>query len=124
MFSSLFTAAKEVLHAARDSALGASSAWIANTFKLHRIGKMTSFRIDSDKQQIFATLDLHGEVTPVDLAIDYRIVEEPGGTMLEVVRLEASREWITTLVNEMIPADKKRIPVPALLKIALSRVVK
>lgn len=123
-FTAIWKLAKVGLNVVKDAAAGSVAAWAANHFQLHRIGKMTSFKIDSAAQEIHVSLDLHGEVSPIELTIRYRLIEERDVTMIEVVRVESSREWIATLVNEMIPAEKKRQPLPPIAKAALTRIVK
>lgn len=111
---------KHIANKAKDVALQFVAAWIVNKYHLKKLGQMTKLQLDSDKQEIFITLDLHGEQSPVELTIHYRLLSS---TMIEITDVRSSREWIATLVNEMVPAEQKKITVPSAVTTALSKMV-
>lgn len=109
---------KTFANKAKDLALQHVATWVANRLHLNKLGKVTTMRIDSDKAEIFLTVELEGETTPVDLTVHYRILEP---TLLEVVDVQASRVWMTTFANEVVPAEQKRFSVPKVVTKALSK---
>lgn len=115
----MFDALKAVLNSAKDSVAQSVAPFFINKFGLKRLGTMTSFRIDSAKKQIFLELDLQGEVSPITLTVDYEV---PGATTLEIKHVNSSREWIATLVNDMIPPERKQIEVPRAVASALKMI--
>ena len=82
---------------------------------------MTKLQLDSEKQEIYLALDLHGEQSPIELTIQYRLLSS---TQVEIGDVWSSREWIATLVNEMVPAKDRQIPVPAWVTAALSKIIR
>lgn len=109
---------KAFANKAKDLALQHVGGWVANRLHLNKLGKVTTLRLDSEKAEIFLTLELEGETTPVDLTVQYRIVEP---TLLEVVHVDASRVWMTTFVNELVPSEQKRFTVPKVVTKALAK---
>src|SRR5215210_6810184 len=117
--SGLWELTKKGLRAAKDAALSSAGPWLFNHFQINRLGHMTSFQIDSERQLINMSLDLHGEERPIDLTIAYQLVEESGDSLIEITRVDSTRQWIATLANEIIPAEKRRHVIPPLVKAAL-----
>ena len=111
---------KHIVNKTKDAALQFVATWIVNKFHLKKLGKMTKLQLDSEKQEIYFALDLHGEHSPIELTIHYRLLDS---SHIEIVNIWSSRDWITTLINEMIPAENKQIPVPAAMTVALSKVI-
>ncbi len=112
---------KNIANKAKDVALQFIAAWIVNKYHLNKLGQMTKLQLDSEKQEVFITLDLHGEKSPIDLTIHYRLLSS---TVVEIADVSSSREWIATLVNEMVPAKQKRITVPETVTAALSKFIR
>lgn len=112
---------KFIANKGKDVALQLVAAWIVNKYHLNKLGQMTALRLDSDKQEIFIALDLHGEQTPIELTIQYRVLSP---TQIEIADVQSSRAWIATLANEMVPAEKKRITVPEAVTTALSKLIR
>ena len=111
---------KHIANKAKDVALQLVAAWIVNRYHLKKLGQMTKLQLDSDKGEIFIALDLHGEQTPIELTIHYRVLSP---TEIEIANVHSSREWIATLANDMIPANQKRITVPETVTKALSKFI-
>jgi hypothetical protein len=80
---------------------------------------MTKLQLDSEKQEIYIELDLRGEQTPAELTIHYRLLSS---TEIEIVNVSSSRDWIATLINEIVPAKNKQITVPVVVTAALSKI--
>lgn len=112
---------KIIANKGKDIALQFVAAWIVNKYHLNKLGQMTALRLDSEKQEIFITLDLHGEQTPIELTIQYRVLSS---TEIEIADVHSSRAWIATLANEMVPAHQKRITVPEAVTAALSKLIR
>jgi hypothetical protein len=103
---------------AKDAALQRVAAWVANRFHLHRLGKVTTLKLDSVAQEIFVIVDLHGETSAVELTVRYRILDP---TQIEVTDVQASREWMTAFANDVLPAEQKRFTVSPMVTKALTR---
>jgi hypothetical protein len=95
--------------------------WIINKYHLKQLGNMTTLRLDCEKQEILIALDLHGEQDPIELTIRYQVLSP---TCIEIKDVRSSRNWIATLVNEVLPAEQKRIEqVPTAVTTLLSKVI-
>jgi hypothetical protein len=112
---------KHIANKAKDVALRLVARWIVNKFYLKKLGQMTKLQLDSEKQEIYLALDLHGEQSPIELAIHYRLLSS---NHIEIANVWSSREWIAALVNEMVPAKDKQITVPAGVTAALSKIIR
>lgn len=102
----------------KDAALQVVAKWAANRHQLNKLGRITNLRVNSDAQEVFLDVDLHGEETPVELTVHYRVLSP---TLLEIVAVQASRQWMTALINDVIPAEQKRLTVPTAVTRALSK---
>lgn len=86
--------------------------------RFNPIGKMLNLAIDSKKKTIHAEIHLKGEEAPVTVRVGrYELIEESGKTFLQLDAVDASREWMQLLFQQL--TREKRIEVPALLKAAL-----
>ena len=121
--------AKTIANKAKDAAVQLFTARVINNFNLEKFGldvdlkkfgRMTKLKINSAKQEIYVAFDLHGEQSPIELTIQYRVLTP---TQIEIVSLASSREWIATFVNEVLPAKRKQITVPAAVTAALSKML-
>lgn len=112
---------KTFANKAKDIALQHVAAWVANRFHLNQIGKVTQLQINSTLEEISVTLELEGEATDVDLKVSYRILHS---TLIEITHVEASRPWMTKLVNDVLPPEQKQFTVPALVTKALSNLAR
>ena len=109
---SLFTPAKDHLLA------GAVKLWFNQT--LNRYGQMTYIRIDSQNRRIDVELELRGESSPIQVAINsYELSSQAGETFITIGEIETSREWINQLISDYLPSDKKRFKVPGAMKVLL-----
>jgi hypothetical protein len=107
-----------------SSALG---GWLIGRlipFNFEKWGKMTSIKLDSEKQLIEAVLELKGEDKPVELKINYHLTERDGKTQMLIDRVESSREWLTTLLNEVALKQNQPIEIPPQAAVLLRGVLK
>ncbi len=111
------SAFKNFANKAKDLALQGVATWLANRFHLNKLGKVKNLQLDSGKAQVFMTLLLEGEDKPVDLTVHYRIVSP---TEIEVIQVHASRPWMSTFANELVPKEQKRFTVAPMVVKALS----
>jgi len=107
---------KNILNQGKDLLVGSAVIPFVNEI-LKPIGKMSSLKIDSSARLLHMILELNGEASPVQLAVQYSIISP---TLLAVQVASSSRPWISTLVNEMISAQKRQITVPEMVTKALS----
>jgi len=94
----------------KDAALPQVAKWLANRYHLKRLGRITDLKLDSTEQKVFLALALHGEKDLIELTLHYRVLSLE---LLEIAEVQASRPWITELINNVIPADQKRLVVPS-----------
>lgn len=102
----------------KDAAVEQLARWFANRYRLQRLGSITDLRFDSAAQEIFVVLALHGEESPIELTVHYRVLTS---TVLEITDVSASRPWITELVNHVIPEEQKRLPISPTMAKVLSK---
>ena len=94
----------------KDAAVPHVAKWLANRYHFKRLGRITDLKLDSTEQKIFLVLALHGEKDLIELTLHYRILSPE---MLEIGEVQTSRPWMTEFINEMIPAEQKRLAVPS-----------
>ena len=85
-------------------------AALLHQYNLDRLGSVTSVDLDSSRRTLKVTLQLDGESSPIQLEFRYAMA---GEDQMEITEVRSSRAWIATLVNEFVPAEKKRFAVPA-----------
>ena len=90
---------------------------VLSKYGLEKLGKVTRVDLDRDERRVFLDLDLHGEEAPVKLTISYRTVN---ATEIEIEHIETSREWMTVIMNDMIPKSRKQFTVPKTVMALLS----
>lgn len=93
-------------------------------FNFEKWGKMTSLKLDSEKGQIEAVLDLKGEDKPVELRVKYHLIEQEGKTQMVIEEIITSREWLTALLGEVALKQKNVVEIPAQAAALLRKVVK
>ncbi len=105
----------------KDAALEGVAKWVANHYGLKRFGRIEELKLDSTTEEIFVVLELHGEETPIEMTMPYKVA---GPTQVEIGVVKASRQWIEEVINHVIPAEKKSLTVPLAVTKALSKVIK
>ena len=77
----------------------------------NRYGRMLDFKIDSRRKVIELEVLPRGETQPIRLVLEqYELVSEAGGTFIIIHRANASREWLTFVLEDFICG--RRFPVP------------
>jgi hypothetical protein len=87
-------------------------SWVNRVLRKHdleKLGKVTRVDLDRDQRKIFLDLDLQGEESLVSLELSYRAIN---ATEIEIEHIETSREWMTVIMNDMIPKSRKQFTVP------------
>jgi hypothetical protein len=121
--------AKNIANRVKDAAVQLLATQLINNCNLEKfgldidlkkLGRMTKLKINSEKQEVYLTFDLHGEQSPIELTVQYRVLTS---TQIEIVSVSSSRDWIATFVNEVLPAKRKQITVPAAVTTALSKIL-
>jgi hypothetical protein len=79
--------------------------------KFERFGRILTLEIDSRMHTLSAEFELKGEATPIVIrAGGYEFLEEDGSTHIVLRDLQASREWISRLLEECVAGRKLRVP--------------
>ncbi len=105
----------------KDVALQQVAKWLANRYHLKQLGRIIDLKVDSVSEEVFVVLDLHGERSPIELTMHYRVISP---TLLEIAEVKASRQWIAEFINHMIPAEQKCVEVSPMVTRALSKISK
>ena len=66
--------------------------------------------INTEKKEIVTSAMLQGETEAIDLKIQYEIEEENGKSYLKVINGDASIDWMTALIKNIV--IKQRFVVP------------
>jgi hypothetical protein len=98
-----------------------------NTGPLRHYGKMTKLEIDRDNKTISLDLDLKGEKESVQIKVsNYRLHHADGqNPVFEPGTVEASREWINTLIKELVTSKvlPERIEVKNAFQLAVVKAI-
>ncbi len=74
-------------------------------------GQLLSFQIDSGSKRIDFAVVLKGESEPIFGSIlDYELINHGPKLLLGFSRIETTREWITVLLETLLPT--RTIPLP------------
>jgi len=75
-----------------------------NNGLLKRYGKMTRLEIDKENKVISTDLELKGENLSIQMKLsNYRLIQEEGkNPLFEAGTIEASREWLNTLLQTLV----------------------
>ncbi len=74
--------------------------------------KIENLRMDSTEKKLNCKMELAGETAPIDVEVHYKIEQEGNDKTLVITSLACSREWIHRIVQDFVPEDKRRIPLP------------
>ena len=75
-------------------------------------GDLLSFSIDSQMKRIDFAVQLKGESEPIfGSLLDYELINHGPNLLLGFSRIETTREWITVLLDTILPT--RTIPLPA-----------
>ncbi len=101
-----------------SNALGSQAALVFINQKIASFGTMTQLNIDREKRRINVELELKGETQSLKAEFfDYRLEEIGGKVFIEFSRIQTSREWLNTLLPQILP--KPRFEVPPMIKVLL-----
>jgi hypothetical protein len=101
---------RRLLRGSKDAAIGFSARSFLNT-RLRGIGEMTELSIDTKKRTIHMRLELLGEAEPIEIHIqEYRLKRAGEATMLTVVNVTASRQWLTEALRQFVVGRSFTIP--------------
>ncbi len=108
---------KNVLVSLKEGAVEAGAkAWINQ--QIQNFGTVTNLVINSRQKTIFIEAALKGEPGPIKVNIsDYELVQTAKATYIVLKRIEASREWVSAVLQEYVAGQ--RLQVPASLKSVL-----
>jgi hypothetical protein len=79
-------------------------------YQLDKIGELSDFKINRKQLEIEFSLNLRGEEKPINVKVQFRTLPP---NEIEISKVAASREWIAILINDLLPAEKKRFEVSA-----------
>lgn len=92
--------------------------------KIEPYGTMTTLNIDSKSRSINLSLNLKGEAAPIEFQIhEYEVVERDGMAFIRIGQIETSREWISQLIRDYLPEDRRTIPIPGSIAKAVKLVL-
>ena len=110
----MFESLKKAVTAAKEGALEAAAKAYINQ-KIQNFGTVSDLDIDSRARSIRIEVALKGEAAPVTVTVpDYEVSSSSGAAYVIPKKFEASREWISAVLNEYIAGQ--RWPIPAALK--------
>lgn len=86
------------------------SEMLVERYQLDKIGKLSGVKVNRKEREIEFSLELRGEEKPIDVKVKFRTLPP---NEIEISEVTASREWIAILINNLLPAEKKRFEVSA-----------
>ena len=105
---------KTAAHGIKDVALSAYIKSKIDPYISKYGGKMISFKMDTTGKQIDLSLELRGELQPLDFTIKYELYQDVGDTFIKATSIQSSREWINLLLAELIEQGSiKPLQVPS-----------
>ena len=115
--SSWFTSLKA---GALDFALECGGKTWFNSSQFGKYGFMTEIRIDTQKRTAHVTLQLRGEKEALDVNLrSYKLTSHDGKTLLELGKVETSREWLNLLIEDFWKPSQRKMEVPGWVKALL-----
>ncbi len=76
-------------------------------------GRMTSFHINTQEKKILFSAELRGEVSPIQIEVDYARREVDGSQLIYITGIRVSREWAHDLANTLLQQAPQSFPIPA-----------
>jgi len=81
---------------------------------------MTEIRIDTKRKTAQVTLELRGEKEALEVKLKgYKLTSHDGKTLLELGRVETSREWLNLVIEDFWKPAARKIEVPSFIKAIL-----
>lgn len=82
--------------------------------RMAAFGELLSFQIDSEAKRIDFAVVLKGEPEPIFASIlDYELINHGPNLLLGFSRIETTREWITVLLETILPTRTIALPPQA-----------
>ncbi len=107
----MFESLKNIVLAFKEGAVEAGAKAFINR-KIQSFGEVTHLQIDARAKTILLQAMLKGEASAVVVKVlRYEIISAPEATYLQLGAFEASREWISAVLNQYVTG--LRLPVPA-----------
>jgi hypothetical protein len=77
------------------------------------LGKLSSFKLDSKKRNIYLTLMLQREKDPLDIIVsNYSFVQEKDKGYFTFDSITTSRDWNSRAFEKLVADEDKKINVP------------
>jgi hypothetical protein len=100
------------LNSAKDRLLSQGAKARLNHL-LRKYGTMLDFRLNTIERSLSVSMHLKGEETPINIIVhEYALVTKEGRTFVEIdgSKIETSREWLTTLIQDQV--GQRSLPIP------------
>jgi len=100
------------LNSAKDALLSQGAKAGLNHL-LRKYGTMLDLKLNTTERSLSVSLLLKGEESPIQINIhEYTLVTKEGRTYVELdgSKIETSREWLTTLIQEQM--GRRDFPIP------------
>jgi len=97
----------------KDAFLGSRAKEKVNQF-IKPYGEVLELRLNSAARTLFATVQLKGESSPIEISVhEYSVARNDNGQMFVSIggrHVETSREWLTRLISNKLGEQKIRVP--------------
>jgi hypothetical protein len=100
------------LNSAKDRLLSQGAKARLNHL-LRKYGTMLDFRLNTTERTLSVSMHLRGEENPINITVhEYALVTKEGRTFVEIdgSKIETSREWLTTLIQDQV--GRRSLPIP------------
>ena len=99
-----------MIRGSKDAALAFALRRALNS-RLAPVGEVTHLAVDTARRCARVRLALRGERQPLNLSLsDYELERSGGADWLRIVKIEASREWVQTLLEQVLAGRRVRVP--------------
>jgi hypothetical protein len=102
----------KALNSAKDTLLSQGAKARLNHL-LRKYGTMLDLKLNTAERSLSVSLHLKGEENPIDIIVrEYSLVTKDGRTFVEIDghKIETSREWLTTLIQDQL--GRRSFPIP------------
>jgi hypothetical protein len=102
----------KTLNSAKDTLLSQGAKARLNHL-LRKYGTMLDLKLNTAERSLSVSLHLKGEENPININVrEYTLVTKEGRTFVEIEgnKIETSREWLTTLIQDQV--GRRSFPIP------------
>jgi len=102
----------KTLNSAKDALISQGAKARLNHL-LRKYGTMLDLKLNTADRSLSVSLHLKGEESPIHISVrEYTLITKDGRTFVEIdgSKIETSREWLTTLVQDRL--GRQTFPVP------------